>query len=108
MSVCWLPEERVLFSGDLVENRCGVYAGNGYLRAWSKTLAKLRGLDADVLLPGRGVALSGSEQVEQAINGTQRFVDTVLDCVSAAIARGAPLKECYFQTLETMNPVFGD
>ncbi|CAG9266671.1 MBL fold metallo-hydrolase [Paraburkholderia unamae] len=107
-SVCWLPAERVLFSGDLVENRCGVYAGDGYLRAWSKTLAKLRALDADVLLPGRGAALNGRAQVEQAIDGTQRFVDTVLDCVGAAIARGASLKECYFQTLETMKPVFGD
>ncbi|SAK95444.1 oxidoreductase [Caballeronia hypogeia] len=31
-SVCWLPDEKILFSSDLVENRCGVYAGDGYLQ----------------------------------------------------------------------------
>lgn len=107
-AVCWLPNERVLFSGDLVENRCGVYAGDGYLRAWSKTLAALRELDAQVLLPGRGAALRGANEVRGAIDGTQRFIDTVLECVGLAIERGASLKRCYFETLETMKPMFGD
>ena len=30
----------------------------------------------------RGAALRGTAEVEQGIDGTQRFVDTVLDCVS--------------------------
>ncbi|WP_233887004.1 hypothetical protein [Paraburkholderia flagellata] len=56
----------------------------------------------------RGAALRGTAEVEQAIDGTQRFGDTVLDCVSVGAERGASLKEWIIQTLETVQPIFGD
>ncbi|WP_434106198.1 MBL fold metallo-hydrolase [Paraburkholderia caffeinilytica] len=106
-SVCWLPEEKILFSGDLVENQCGVYAGDGYLRAWGRTLERLLALEAEVLVPGRGAPLRGAEDVEAAIEGTRRFVQTIIDTVGRGIDDKLSLKECYALTLATMQPEFG-
>jgi glyoxylase-like metal-dependent hydrolase (beta-lactamase superfamily II) len=107
-SVCWLPDEKILFSGDLVENRCGVYAGDGYLQAWSRTLDKLESLNADILVPGRGAALRDPQACRAAIDGTRRFVQTVLETVRQGIAQNASVKECYERTLHAMEPEFGN
>ncbi|NDG48753.1 MAG: MBL fold metallo-hydrolase, partial [Rhodospirillales bacterium] len=42
-TIAWLPKERVLFSGDLVENGATCYAGDAYITEWPITLEKLRG-----------------------------------------------------------------
>lgn len=53
--VVYLPEERVLATGDLVTN--GIpYMGNGYLEVWADTIEELKSLDFDVVLPGHGMA----------------------------------------------------
>ena len=31
-TVCWIPDAGVLFAGDVVENHCGVYAGDAYVQ----------------------------------------------------------------------------
>jgi glyoxylase-like metal-dependent hydrolase (beta-lactamase superfamily II) len=38
-TVAWLPDCGVLFAGDVVENRCGVYAGDAYIRDWARSNA---------------------------------------------------------------------
>src|SRR5512143_150664 len=57
-TIVWLPEERTLFSGDLVEYGATPYAGDAHLRDWPDTLQKLRQLRPLALLPGRGDALA--------------------------------------------------
>ena len=58
-TVVWLPEERTLFSGDLVEYGATPYAGDAYYKDWPETLQKLRDLKPLALVPGRGDALTG-------------------------------------------------
>jgi glyoxylase-like metal-dependent hydrolase (beta-lactamase superfamily II) len=41
-TVVWIPSQRVLFSGDLVEYEAGIYTGDAHLEAWPRTLEKLR------------------------------------------------------------------
>ena len=58
-TIVWLPEERTLFSGDLVEYGATPYCGDAHYKDWPETLQKLRDLRAEALVPGRGDALMG-------------------------------------------------
>lgn len=106
-SICWIPDCGVLFSGDLVENRCGVYAGDGYVADWIDTLARLRDLPATTMVPGRGGALRSRAAVEDAISVTQGFLTILRDVVAHAHARGADLKTCFQAAEKVMTPLYG-
>ncbi|MDP1838934.1 MAG: MBL fold metallo-hydrolase, partial [Reyranella sp.] len=73
-TIVWLPEERTLFSGDLVEYGATPYCGDAHYTDWPETLQKLRDLKAEALVPGRGDALMGAGAVEEGIAGTQAFL----------------------------------
>jgi glyoxylase-like metal-dependent hydrolase (beta-lactamase superfamily II) len=107
-AVCWLPETRVLYAGDLVENRCGVYAGDAYIGDWITTLERLRAIPAEVLVPGRGAVLRGRAAVEGAIDGTLDFLRTLRGAVADALGQGADLATCYRAAEVAMRPKFGD
>ena len=55
--VVYLPEERVLVTGDLLTAGLA-YMGDDYLKEWAETLERLKGLDIDVILPGHGEAFT--------------------------------------------------
>jgi len=107
-TVAWLPDCGVLFSGDVVENRCGVYAGDAYLQDWSGTLDAVRSLQPKVLVPGRGAVLRGTEACIEAIDGTQAFIAALLDSVRQGIAAGESLRGCFERAQAAMTPRFGD
>lgn len=52
--VVYLPQERVLVTGDLVGDGRIPYLGDGYLDEWAATLERLGGLDVEAILPGHG------------------------------------------------------
>ncbi|HEB96384.1 MAG TPA: MBL fold metallo-hydrolase [Sedimenticola thiotaurini] len=106
--VAWLPDERILFSGDLVEFGATPYTGDAYLRDWPATLDRLQALGAHKLVPGRGDALQTPEQVEQAIAGTRDFLTSLFDSVRRGREAGKPLGEVYRETYQALEPRFGD
>jgi glyoxylase-like metal-dependent hydrolase (beta-lactamase superfamily II) len=57
-TVVWLPQERALLSGDLVEFGATPYAGDAYFKDWPKTLDNVAALQPKALVPGRGAALT--------------------------------------------------
>lgn len=105
--VAWLPEEKVLFSGDLVEFGATPYTGDAYLGDWPRTLANLRALGAEKLVPGRGDALTTPETVEAAISGTQDFLTQMFESVKKGRAEGKELNEIYTETYQVLQPQFG-
>jgi glyoxylase-like metal-dependent hydrolase (beta-lactamase superfamily II) len=107
-TVAWLPDCGVLFAGDVVENRCGVYAGDAYLQDWAHTLEAVRALGATTIVPGRGAAAVGSEACEQAIELTKAFLSTLLDGVRQGLAEGLGLRAIYERVEAEMTPRFGD
>lgn len=107
-TVAWLPDCGVLFSGDVVENRCGVYAGDAYIRDWAGTLAAVRALRPRVLVPGRGAELHGEAACAEAIDLTKDFLSTMIDGVAEARAAGCDLRGCFERVDATMKPRFGD
>ncbi len=106
-TVAWLPSEGVLYSGDLVEFEAGVYTGDAQLQEWPATLEVLRRLGATALMPGRGEAMRGAQQVELALDYTKRWVETLYRCAQEAAAQGLDLKAAMAHTRAAMDPVFG-
>ena len=106
-TVAWLPKERVLFSGDLVEFGATPYTGDAYLRDWPATLDNLAALEPLAVVPGRGAALTTPEQVAEGFAGTRAFVTEMYESVRAARAAGKSLKQAYDETFQKLKPKFG-
>jgi glyoxylase-like metal-dependent hydrolase (beta-lactamase superfamily II) len=106
-TVVWLPKEKVLFSGDLVEYAATPYTGDAYLRDWPQTLERIRALKPEKLVPGRGEALQTPEQVEAGLRGTQDFVTELFQSVQKGAGAGRPLKSIYRETYDRLKPKFG-
>jgi glyoxylase-like metal-dependent hydrolase (beta-lactamase superfamily II) len=106
-TVAWLPEQKILFSGDLVEFGATPYAGDAYFKDWPKTLDKLAELNARALVPGRGAALTTPEQVAQGLAGTRGFIADMYEAVRAGVAAGQNLNAVYKATYAKLKPKYG-
>jgi len=106
-TIAWVEEEKVLFSGDLVEYEAGVYTGDAQLEEWPATLEALRALNAEAMVPGRGQAMKGAANVNKALDYTRRWVQTLYQAGKEAAAAGMNLKEAMAHTRKSMDPVFG-
>jgi glyoxylase-like metal-dependent hydrolase (beta-lactamase superfamily II) len=106
-TVVWLPAERILFSGDLVEYDATPYAGDAYFQDWPATLDAVAALKPAKLVPGRGPALQTEADVAAGLAGTRAFVSDVYAAVKAGAAAGQDLKSVYRQTLDAVRPKYG-
>ncbi|MFW2357896.1 MBL fold metallo-hydrolase [Hydrogenophaga sp.] len=106
-TIAWVEEEKVLFSGDLVEYEAGVYTGDAQLEEWPATLEALRALGAEYIVPGRGEAMKGNADVNKALDYTHRWVTTLFQAGKEAAAAGMDLKTAMAHTRKSMDPVFG-
>ena len=106
-TVVWLPQDRILFSGDLVEFDATPYAGDAYFSDWPATLDALAALQPRKLVPGRGAALQDEAQVAAGLAGTRSFISDVYSAVQAGAAAGKDLKTVYRETLDATRPKYG-
>jgi len=107
-TVVWLPNERTLLSGDLVEFGATPYAGDAYFQDWPKTLDNVAALQPRALVPGRGPALIGEEQVAKGIAMTRAFISELYDSVKSGVSGGKDLKTVYRDTGTALRPAYGD
>ena len=106
-TIVWIPSQKVLFSGDLVEYKAGIYTGDAHLEQWPATLAKLSALNPKALVPGRGPALKSASDSLKAIQFTQDFVRGLLESARRGVKAGKSLKEVYESTKRRMDPAYG-
>jgi len=106
-TIVWIPSQKVLFSGDLVEYKAGIYTGDAHLEQWPATLAKLSALNPKALVPGRGPALKSAADSLKAIRFTQDFVRGLLESARRGVKAGKSLKEVYESTKRRMDPAYG-
>ncbi len=106
-TVVWLPKERTLFSGDLVEFDATPYCGDAYYSDWPATLDKLAALKPLALVPGRGAALKGQAQVAQGLAGTRAFLSDLYASVHAGAQAGEDLNAVYHRTYAALKPKYG-
>jgi glyoxylase-like metal-dependent hydrolase (beta-lactamase superfamily II) len=97
----WLPDEKILFAGDLVEARAAPYMGDAFVEEWSTaTLDRVEALGAERIVPGRGPA-AGPEAVAE----TREYLRTLWDTIRAG---HAGLKDAFEAARAALEPRFGD
>lgn len=106
-TVVWLPGEKTLLSGDLVEFDATPYAGDAYFGDWPQTLQNIAALKPSALVPGRGPALKGEAQVRKGLDATRAFVGDLYASVKAGAAAGKDLKTVYRETYAALKPKYG-
>jgi glyoxylase-like metal-dependent hydrolase (beta-lactamase superfamily II) len=106
-TVVWLPSEKILFSGDLVEYDATPYTGDAYLTDWPATLNAIAALQPQKLVPGRGASLQTPAEVKAGLDGTRAFVTAMFESVKRGAAAGLSLRTVYKQTYAELKPQFG-
>ena len=106
-TVAWLPAQKILFSGDLVEFDATPYAGDAYFGDWPQTLDNIAALKPTALVPGRGAALTTPEMVQRGLAGTRAFVSDLYASVKAGAAQGKDLRTIYKETHANLKPKYG-
>lgn len=107
-AVVWVPDQEVMFTGDIVEYRSACYCGDGHFEDWGDTLAAIAGYNPKSIAPGRGDALVGEEMVERAIANTWDFVASTYAPAKRVAARDGSLKEAWEAVRAECDPKFAD
>jgi glyoxylase-like metal-dependent hydrolase (beta-lactamase superfamily II) len=106
-SIVWLPSQKVLFSGDLVEYNAGIYTGDAQLAEWPATLDRLTALAPERLVPGRGPAMLTAADCLKAISYTREFVSALYSCAREGVAAGKNLRQVYRDARAKLDPAYG-
>ncbi len=106
--VALVPDEGVMFTGDIVEHRSACYCGDGHFGDWGTTLDAIRAFRPRAIAPGRGDALVGAEMVETAVESTRDFLESTYLPAARVAARGGTLKEAWEAVRASCDPKFGD
>jgi len=107
-AVVHVPDQNVMFTGDIVEYHSACYCGDGHFADWGNTLDNIAWFDVDAIAPGRGDALIGKEMVNAAIENTRDFVESTYRPVARVAARGGSLKEAWDACRAECDPKFAD
>ena len=106
--VIHVPDQNVMFTGDIVEDHSACYCGDGHFNEWGVTLDNIASFEVDAIAPGRGGALIGQEAVERAIESTRDFVDSTYRPAAKVAARNGTLKEAWDAVREECDPKYSD
>ncbi|WP_336213162.1 MBL fold metallo-hydrolase [Nonomuraea sp. LPB2021202275-12-8] len=106
--VAWLPRQRVLFAGDLVEAQAALYTGDAFHLEWaSATLDEVAALGAETLVGGRGAVAHGRRAADAAIAQTRDFLTTMIGHVKAVRKSGGSLKQAFDAVHADLEPRYG-
>ena len=106
--VAWLPKDKVLFAGDLVESQAALYTGDAFHFDWAAaTLDRIKAYGAEQLVGGRGAIARGRGEVDAAVEQTRAFLTTMHETVGTAHRSGGSLKDAFEATHAALAPKFG-
>jgi len=106
--VAWLPKDKVLFAGDLVESQAALYTGDAFHFDWAAaTLNRIKAYGAEQLVGGRGAIARGRGEVDAAVEQTRAFLTTMHETVGTAHRSGGSLKDAFEATHAALAPKFG-
>ncbi len=107
-TVIHVPDQNVMFTGDIVEAHSACYCGDGHFGEWRPTLEAIRAYDLAALAPGRGDAVIGAGAVNGALDRTKDFVQSTYAPVARVAARGGSLKDAWDACRAVCDPKFKD
>lgn len=106
--VAWLPKQRVMFAGDLVEAEAALYTGDAFHREWSSTtLDRVAAFEPMALVGGRGPVVHGRDGVTSAIEQTRGFLAELLRAVGETQERGGTLRDAFQAAHAALSPRYG-
>ena len=106
--VIYVPDQNVMFTGDIVEYKSACYCGDGHFHDWPCTLDNIRQWDLDAIAPGRGDALVGRDMVNAALDSTVDFVKSTYAPAAKVALRGGSLKDAWDAVRAECDPKFKD
>ena len=106
--VIHVPDQNVMFTGDIVEAHSACYCGDGHFADWGPTLERVRTFGLDGIAPGRGDAVVGSTAVNGALDRTRDFVESTYRPAARVAARQGTLKEAWDAVRAECDPKFRD
>jgi len=107
-AVIWVPDQEVMFTGDIVEYHSACYCGDGHFADWGDTLDAIASFEPAAIAPGRGDALVGDEMVTAALTNTRDFVESTYRPAAKVAGRGGTLKEAWDAVRAECDPKFSD
>jgi glyoxylase-like metal-dependent hydrolase (beta-lactamase superfamily II) len=107
-AVIWVPDQEVMFTGDIVEYHSACYCGDGHFADWPETLANIAAFEPRAIAPGRGDALVGEDMVATALENTEAFLRATYKPAQKVAARGGSLKEAWEAVRAECDPRFAD
>jgi len=107
-AVIHVPDQNVMFTGDIVEDRSACYCGDGHFGDWGGTLDAIAAYDVDAIAPGRGGALIGQDAVARAMTSTRDFLDSTYAPAARVAASGGTLKEAWDAVRAECDPKFSE
>lgn len=93
--VAHVPDQNVMFTGDIVEYHSACYCGDAHFNDWPATIEAIRAFDVDAIAPGRGDALQGRDLVRKALDNTADFVRSTYRPVARVALGGGTLKQAW-------------
>lgn len=107
-AVIWVPDEQVMFTGDIVEYHSACYCGDGHFEDWGGTLDAVKAYDPKSIAPGRGDALVGVDRVDAGLESTRDFVESTYRPAQRVAARGGSLKDAWDAVRDACDAKFKD
>ena len=107
-AVIHVPDQNVMFTGDIVEAHSACYCGDGHFADWGNTLDRIKAFNLDAIAPGRGDAVLGNQAVNQALERTRDFVDSTYRPAARVAARNGTLKDAWDAVRAECDPKFHD
>ena len=107
-AVIWVPDEQVMFTGDIVEYRSACYCGDGHFADWGATLDAVAGFRPLAIAPGRGDALDSPELVAAGLDGTREFLEATYRPAQRVAAAGGSLKQAWDAVRDACDSRFAD
>jgi len=106
--VAWLPKQRILFAGDLVEAQAALYTGDAFHQEWvSTTLERVASFGARTLVGGRGFVPRDEAEVTAAIAQTRRFLQVMINETRRVRDAGGTLRDAFQHVHAALAPGYG-
>ena len=106
--VIYVPDQNVMFTGDIVEAHSACYCGDGHFRDWGKALDNIKTFNLDAIAPGRGDAVIGNSAVNRSLERTRDFVESTYKAAAKVAVCGGSLKDAWDAVRDACDPKFKD
>ncbi len=95
--VLYLPDDQIIFTGDLVFNTCHPYLANGFPEEWKKYLTDLGSLNITSVVPGHGPV--GNKEI---IAEMRNYIISIEKKAKEIVEDGIPIEE--LENIEIPEP----